>query len=146
VRLDRAARSIEISDEVKGGGHDVRLAFHLGPDVRAELAGSVATLAWTTDSGQGTARLALPGELSWKLHRAETGPILGWYSAGLGSRVPAGTLLGTGRSSPDNPLITFLEFFSNGNIAGQCAPCPDVSLGKADAAQKGAHGSQAEAR
>jgi Heparinase II/III-like protein/Heparinase II/III N-terminus len=146
VRFDRAARSIEFSDEVKGGGHDVRLAFHLGPDVHAELAGSVATLAWSTGSGQGTARLALPGELSWKLHRAETDPVLGWYSAGLGSRVPAGTLLGTGRSTPDNPLITFLEFFSSGDIARQCAPCPDVSLSKADAAHKGAHGSQAEAR
>ena len=35
VRLDRRGRSIEIIDEINGGSHDVRLAFHLGPDVQA---------------------------------------------------------------------------------------------------------------
>ena len=35
VLLDRPSRSIEIVDEVKGGSHDVRLAFHLGPEVEA---------------------------------------------------------------------------------------------------------------
>ena len=35
VRLDRASRRVDIVDEIDGG-HDVRLAFHLGPDVHAE--------------------------------------------------------------------------------------------------------------
>ena len=37
VLLDRASRSIDIIDEIEGGSYDVRLAFHLGPEVRAEL-------------------------------------------------------------------------------------------------------------
>ena len=39
VLLDRASRSIDIIDEIDGGSHDVRLAFHLGPEVQAELDG-----------------------------------------------------------------------------------------------------------
>ena len=41
VLLDRASRSIDIIDEIEGGSHDVRLAFHLGPEVQAELDGVV---------------------------------------------------------------------------------------------------------
>jgi Heparinase II/III-like protein len=44
------------------------------------------------------------------LHRGETDPILGWYSGGLGQRIPACTLIGCGRSAPGVPLITRLEF------------------------------------
>jgi hypothetical protein len=110
VRMDRAARSIEITDEIRGGSHDVRLAWHLGPEVEAELDGAVAALGWTAGSARWTARLTLPGGMRWNLHRAETDPILGWYSSGLGRRVPAWTLLGSGRSTPDCPLVTLLEF------------------------------------
>ena len=35
VLLDRASRSIDIIDEMEGGSHDIRLAFHLGPEVQA---------------------------------------------------------------------------------------------------------------
>jgi hypothetical protein len=52
----------------------------------------------------------LPGELRWALHRGETDPIMGWYSAGLGERVPAFTLLGQGHCVPGVPLVTRLEF------------------------------------
>ncbi|HEX3958163.1 MAG TPA: alginate lyase family protein, partial [Trebonia sp.] len=118
VRMDRAARSIEITDEVTGGRHDVRLAFHLGPQVDAELDGSAAVaLRWTAGPGSegqvpraSGARLTLPAEFRWSLHRGETDPILGWYSAGLGHRVPAWVLLGTGRSTPGHPVLTSLEF------------------------------------
>ena len=34
VLLDRASRSIDIIDEIAGSGHDIRLAFHLGPEVQ----------------------------------------------------------------------------------------------------------------
>ena len=37
VRLDRVKRCIEIEDEIRGGRHDLRLAFHCGPEVEAEL-------------------------------------------------------------------------------------------------------------
>jgi hypothetical protein len=110
VLLDRASRSIDIIDEIEGGSHDVRLAFHLGPEVQVELDGSDASLRWPQAATPGAARLELPGALRWTLHRGQTDPILGWYSPGLGRRVPAFTLLGCGRSTSDVPLATRLEF------------------------------------
>jgi hypothetical protein len=114
VRLDRASRSVDIFDQIRGGRHDIRLAFHLGPEVEAELDGSYAVLRWTGTVAPGMARLELPLLLAWSLHRGETDPILGWYSGGLGHRVPAVTLLGRGRSAPDEPLVTRLEFLDAG--------------------------------
>ena len=110
VRLDRAGRAIEITDVIDGGGHDVRMAFHLGPDVTAELVAGGAVLSWAGPTASGAARLELPSELEWQSHRGETDPILGWYSAGLGERVPAVTLLGQGRCRPSIPLVTRLSF------------------------------------
>jgi hypothetical protein len=109
VRLDRASRIVDILDEINGT-HDVRLAFHLGPDVRAELDGASATLRWPGAAGPREARLELPRRLRWSLHRGEAEPILGWYSSGLGHRVPAVTLLGCGCSAPGEPFRTRLEF------------------------------------
>ena len=111
VLLDRASRSIDIIDEIEGGSHDVRVAFHLGPEVQAELTESCAVLNWPTASTPGEARLELPLTLSWSLHRGETDPILGWYSGSLGERRPAFTLIGRGRCVPGVPLTTRLEFF-----------------------------------
>ena len=128
--MDRAARSIEIIDEIKGGSHDARLAFHLGPDVQAELDGSVATLSWTTGPAQGEARLTLPAELRWSLHRGETAPVLGWYSAGLGHRVPAWTLLGAGRSTPGGAVITRLQFAASESISGRSTPRQTAAEGR----------------
>ncbi|MGO8894222.1 MAG: alginate lyase family protein [Streptosporangiaceae bacterium] len=106
VRLDRASRRVDIVDEIDGGLHDLRLAFHLGPDVQAELTGSAAFLSWPGASAPGTARLELPRQLRWSLHRGETDPILGWYSRGLGRLTPAFTLIGRGRSAPHAALAT----------------------------------------
>lgn len=111
VLLDRASRSIDIIDQIEGGSHDVRLAFHLGPEVRVELNGSCASLGWRAASAPGAARLELSVGLEWTLHRGENDPILGWYSGGLGYRIPAFTLIGCGRSVPGIPLTTRLEFF-----------------------------------
>ncbi len=110
VRLDRAARSITIVDQIDGGDHDVRIAFHLGPEVEAELDGSHAVLSWPTGATPGEARLELPPQLRWSLHRGETDPILGWYSPGLGQRVPAFTLLGCGRCTPSASFVTQIGF------------------------------------
>ena len=120
IQLDRASRSIAIIDQIDGGGHDLRLAFHLGPDVRAELDGAEAVLRWPGAATPGEARLELPQALTWRLHRGETDPILGWYSGGLGRRVPAVTLLGHGRTSPGQPLATRLEFL-DANIREESA-------------------------
>ena len=110
VLLDRASRSIDIIDEIEGGSYDIRLAFHLGPEVQVEFDGSCAVLGWPTASAPGTARLELPSGLRWSLHRGESDPILGWYSPGFGQRVPSFSLLGCGRCVPGAPLATRLEF------------------------------------
>jgi hypothetical protein len=124
VLLDRASRTIDIVDEIEGGSHGVRLAFHLGPEVDVKLSESCAILAWSAASARGAARLELSPGLRWTLHRGETDPILGWYSPGLGRRVPAFSLLGTGRSTPGTPLTTRLEF-----LDAEQAANPAVSRG-----------------
>ena len=111
VLLDRASRSIDIIDEIEGGSYDVRVAFHLGPEVQAQLNESYAVLNWPMAAAPGVARLELSPALSWSLHRGETNPILGWYSGGLGQRGSALTLIGRGRCIPGVPLTTRLEFF-----------------------------------
>lgn len=113
VRLDRACRAIDIVDELSAGGHDVCLAFHLGPGVQAELSGAAAILSWPAAGCPGAARLDLPQQLRWSLHRGQTEPIAGWYSPGLGRKVPAVTLLGRGRAG-DQPFTTRLSFYDAG--------------------------------
>jgi hypothetical protein len=138
VRLDREARTLDIVDEIDGGSHDVRLAFHLGPEVHAELDGASAVLRWPAAPTAGAARLDLPRGLRWSLHRGETDPILGWYAPGFGRRIPAFTLVGRGRSAPDAPLTTRLEFrhvgkthalADNGSAVSWCAS--DALVGEA---------------
>ena len=114
VLLDRASRSIDIIDEIEGGSHGVCLAFHFGPEVQVKLRESCAILSWSTESTREAARLELPPGLRWSLHRGETEPIIGWYSPGLGRRVPAFSLLGRGRCVPGTPLATRLEFLEAG--------------------------------
>lgn len=146
VRLDRATPVIEIVDQVLGSAHDIRLAFHLGPDVHAVLSGSLVALTWPGASGQATAALELPGELSWTLHHGEVAPILGWYSAGLGHRVPAFTLLGHGRCPSDMRLITSLRFGEGKKPDGSQASGQAVSFNASNAALTTAQKLHAEAR
>jgi Heparinase II/III-like protein len=129
VRLDRASRSVDIVDEIDGGSHDLCLAFHLGADVRAELTGSDAFLCWPDASTPGTARLKLPPQLQWSLHRGETDPVLGWYSSGLGRLAPAFTLIGRGRSAPHAAFATRIHLLDSrpghvpaGNSSGTNVP------------------------
>jgi hypothetical protein len=98
VLLDRASRSVDIVDQIAGGSYDIRLAFHLGSDVQAELEESYAVLCWPTPSAPGAARLELPPGLRWSLSQS----------------APAATLLGCGRCTPEIPLIARLEFLDVG--------------------------------
>ena len=82
----------------------VRLAFHLGPDVHAELDGACALLSWPGAPAPGAARLELPQRLRWSLHRGETDPILGWYSSGLGGALPPSPSSVAGAPRPVSPL------------------------------------------
>jgi hypothetical protein len=146
VLLDRASRSVDIIDEIEGGSHDVRLAFHLGPDVQCELDESSATLSWPAAPAAGAARLELPPGLRWSLHRGETDPILGWYSPGFGRRVPAFTLLGCGRCVPGTPLATRLEFVEPSKSPTAAAGLKDVSWCAAESRLGKTPEIQAEAR
>ena len=146
VTVDRAARSVEITDAVTGGDHDIRLAFHLGPDIEVGLDGPVAALGWPADAGRVAARLSLPAGLRWEMHRGETNPVLGWYSAALGHRVPSWTLIGTGRPTAGTPLRTRLEFTKCAEMIEQTVSHLDVSWSKANAAPQRAPESQAESR
>jgi hypothetical protein len=147
VRLDPAGRAIEITDVIDGGEHDLRMAFHLGSDVTAEVAAGIATLTWASPGGGvRAARLELPNELEWQQHRGETDPIMGWYSAGLGERVPAVTLLGRGRCEPGVLLVTRLRFTGSENFLDSGDSPQAVSLGTSGAGLGRALEDDAEAR
>ncbi|MFD2418479.1 alginate lyase family protein [Amycolatopsis pigmentata] len=104
VELDES--ELKIVDEVREARrHPCRLAFHLGPTVEVRIEGTEAELTWPG----GRAVLTLPAALSWRAHRGETDPPLGWYSPGFGRREPAYVLIGTGFTT-EEALTTMLRF------------------------------------
>jgi hypothetical protein len=110
VLLDRRARQLVVEDRLDtDGAHDCRLAFHLGPEVACALEGGQAVLEWPGDHDRRRATLALPGELTWWRLEGETDPKAGWYSPAFDVRVPAVTLLGTGRVGGGQVLRTILQ-------------------------------------
>ncbi|MFJ2766283.1 alginate lyase family protein [Streptomyces sp. NPDC087300] len=110
VELTPESRELKVCDEVRGERGAVRLAFHLGPAITAELAANRAVLTWTRDGEDRSAVLDLPGELTWRAHRGESDPPLGWYSAGFGRKEPATTLVGTGFADGVTGFVTALRF------------------------------------
>jgi hypothetical protein len=97
VTLDCVSRSLSIVDVLTGRmPHTLRLAFHVGPEVAVRLAGHVAELSWTHEGAAVAGELHLPEALRWTAHRAETDPVLGWYSPRFGERVPTTALVGEG--------------------------------------------------
>ncbi|MFF4800882.1 alginate lyase family protein [Streptomyces sp. NPDC001351] len=110
VELTAESRELRVLDEVRGPGGAVRLAFHLGPAITADLVDNRAELTWTRDGEDRFAVLDLPGQLSWQAHRGETDPPLGWYSAGFGRKEPATTLVGTGFTDGTEGFTTVLRF------------------------------------
>ncbi|MDF4252067.1 alginate lyase family protein [Streptomyces sp. WMMB303] len=110
VELTATNRELRVVDEVRGPRRAARLAFHLGPAVSAELVGNRAVLRWTRDGEDRSAVLELPGRLTWRAHRGETDPPLGWYSAGFGRKEPATTLVGSGFTDSSEGFVTVLRF------------------------------------
>ncbi|MFE6281364.1 alginate lyase family protein [Streptomyces sp. NPDC057877] len=110
VELIAADRELRVVDEVRGPRRAARLAFHLGPEITADLEGNRAVLTWTRDGEDRSAVLDLPGQLSWRAHRGETDPPLGWYSPGFGRKEPATTLVGTGFADGAEEFTTVLGF------------------------------------
>jgi len=112
VQFDGRQRRIEITDEIDGAGRPtVRLAFHLGPTVEADLNGYILTLRWPDrDGGEATATMTLPSSLGWSLIRGAQDPVLGWYSPAFGQKVPATDVIGVGDAITGSPLRTRLSF------------------------------------
>lgn len=110
VELSAASQELRVTDEVRGPARAARLAFHLGPAIAADLVGNRAVLTWTRDGEDRSAVLDLPGQLSWRAHRGETDPPLGWYSPGFGRKEPATTLIGTGFADGTQGFTTVLRF------------------------------------
>ncbi|MFI1104442.1 alginate lyase family protein [Streptomyces melanogenes] len=110
VELTAAAKELRVVDEVRGDRRAVRLAFHLGPAITADLVENRAVLTWTRDGEDRSAELDLPGQLTWRAHRGETNPPLGWYSVGFGRKEPTTTLVGTGFADGAQGFTTVLRF------------------------------------
>jgi hypothetical protein len=112
VEFHGERRLIEITDEIDSAGRPpVRLAFHLGPTVAANLDGCVLALRWQNRDGSGaTAMMTLPSSLGWSLIRGASDPVLGWYSPVFGRKVPATDVIGVGFATPGSPLRTYLAF------------------------------------
>ncbi len=112
VEFDGMQRCIDITDEVDGASRSpVRLAFHLGPAVKAELDGCVLALRWQDKNGdEATATMTLPSSLSWSLIRGSNDPVLGWYSPAFGQKVPATDVIGVGSATGGSLLRTRLAF------------------------------------
>ncbi|MFC6156367.1 heparinase II/III family protein [Kribbella jiaozuonensis] len=87
---------------------DVRIAWHLGPEVSVELDRSTGRLEWST----GTAIVELPAGLTWTAHRGGNDPLLGWYSPRFGRKVPSTTLIGTGKLAAEQPAVSTFRFRS----------------------------------
>ncbi|MFE0378429.1 alginate lyase family protein [Streptomyces inhibens] len=114
VELTAASQELRVVDEVRGPRRAVHLAFHLGPAIAADLVGNRAVLTWTRDGEDRSAVLDLPGQLSWRAHRGESDPPLGWYSAGFGRKEPTTTLVGTGFADGADGFTTVLRFRGQG--------------------------------
>jgi len=112
VAFDGTHRVIELTDEVDGAGNPpVRLAFHLGPTVEAELDGCTLTLRWQGRSGgESTATMTLPSSLRWSLIQGASEPVFGWYSSAFGQKVPAIDVIGVGYATRGSLLRTRLAF------------------------------------
>lgn len=110
VELTAASQELTVVDEVRGPHRAVQLAFHLGPAIAADLVGNRAQLTWTRDGEDRSAALDLPGQLSWRAHRGESDPPLGWYSPGFGRKEPTTTLVGSGFADGAEEFTTVLRF------------------------------------
>jgi hypothetical protein len=114
VNLSPTERRIYIRDLVRtSGSHPMRLAFHLGPKVDAEMAAdsSSVRLAWEKEDGSvAKGFLLLPDGMKWTIWRGEVSPVLGWYSERFGQKSPSVSIIGEGACSGSAQMTTVLQF------------------------------------
>lgn len=96
VTLNTEAGSLVVEDVLQSDQpHGVRLAFHLGPAVHAQLDGHHAALRWPTPrGGERHGTMVLPEALAWRSYHGSLDPVLGWYSPRFGTKLPITTLIG----------------------------------------------------
>jgi hypothetical protein len=118
VQLLSEERRVEIIDEIRTTGrHPIRLAFHLGPAVRADLGQKAVELSWQDDDGTSeTATLHLPAHLDASLVRGSIRPPVGWYSRGFGTKEAATTVLVGVLGRGDEVFKSVLEFAPRGCV------------------------------
>ena len=104
VEMSSDGSALTIVDAVMASGRiDIRLAWHVGPDVEAVLGDGSAELSWTDRQGMPRrATLHLAPGLAWSCHKGDTDPILGWYSRAFGHKEPTTSIVG--HVSHDAPL------------------------------------------
>jgi len=94
VSLEVADDRVLLADELSGHGeHEISMSFHLAPglDVR------VSDDGWLVSDRRTALLIQTDDRLDWRIHRGETDPVRGWYSAALGHKEPACELRGTWR-------------------------------------------------
>ena len=106
-----AVTGLELLDELETAGeHPLRLAFHFGPAVEAELDGHKLRLRWEGPAGPQAATLVLPKMLEWRLVKGEARPPLGWYSPTFGLKQPAWAAVGESLAGGPTMLRSELRF------------------------------------
>ena len=92
IELNESVNILEIYDTIKMDDSTlVELYFHFHPDVEVHQSES-ARFSCTCD-GAGL-DITVDPNLKWEIVNGATEPILGWYSAGLGQKVPCVSLVG----------------------------------------------------
>ena len=93
VEYDQQSRKLTIVDTFDGGGsHDLVWHWHLSPEV--DSAWDSSRNCWVLTHKECAGKLIISGgeDSGWAVFKGSTQPILGWYSAVLGRKVPAETL------------------------------------------------------
>ena len=139
--------SIDIVDRIDGGPcHQVRLAFHLGPEVHVELGAGTRHCVEHDAVTPGQARLEMPPATPmepapWR-DRSHSRLVFTW----AGRQIQAFSLVGEGTSEPGAPLATRLEFVETGASANAVVGQRAISWDSSDVGPGPRSGLQAEAR
>jgi hypothetical protein len=110
TELNSATRKLTVVDTFDTAtAVELRLSWHLGPQLAVELDENRATLSWQVGTDRRQGKILLPDGLTWTTYRAATDPVEGWYAPRFGVRLPATSLVGRGMAASWTRLVTELE-------------------------------------